>query len=176
MLRTNLSLRQWARDQPRCLPSIFQPFFTTKGLVGNDLGLWVSKQISEKHGGLDLSPIPYKLPIPGTSSFCHSGRQKRLLRGQQLKSTSVFPFWGSASGEKTRYPPVHERREERVSSKLTLWAKPSLLKHALFQNGAAQMARYVQQGYPRAPTVVLWNQRRSGARSGGYNYASKTRE
>jgi two-component system NtrC family sensor kinase len=34
------------------LGQIFQPFFTTKGSVGNGLGLWVSKQIVEKHGGL----------------------------------------------------------------------------------------------------------------------------
>lgn len=33
------------------LGHIFQPFFTTKGSVGNGLGLWVSKQIVEKHGG-----------------------------------------------------------------------------------------------------------------------------
>jgi two-component system NtrC family sensor kinase len=33
------------------LCQIFQPFFTTKGSVGNGLGLWVSKQIVEKHGG-----------------------------------------------------------------------------------------------------------------------------
>jgi two-component system NtrC family sensor kinase len=33
------------------LPQIFEPFFTTKGAVGNGLGLWVSKQIIDKHGG-----------------------------------------------------------------------------------------------------------------------------
>jgi len=36
---------------PATLPQIFEPFFTTKGAVGNGLGLWVSRQIIEKHGG-----------------------------------------------------------------------------------------------------------------------------
>ena len=33
------------------MPRIFEPFFTTKGLIGNGLGLWVCKQIIDKHSG-----------------------------------------------------------------------------------------------------------------------------
>lgn len=36
---------------PDVLKQIFEAFFTTKTRVGTGLGLWVSQQIIEKHGG-----------------------------------------------------------------------------------------------------------------------------
>jgi PAS domain S-box-containing protein len=52
----NHHVRITLADNGRGVPAssrqhMFEPFFTTKGAVGTGLGLWVSKQIIEKHGG-----------------------------------------------------------------------------------------------------------------------------
>jgi signal transduction histidine kinase len=36
---------------PENLERIFEPFFTTKADVGTGLGLWVTRQLAEHHGG-----------------------------------------------------------------------------------------------------------------------------
>jgi signal transduction histidine kinase len=36
---------------PKLRARIFEPFFTTKKDVGTGLGLWVSRNLIEKHGG-----------------------------------------------------------------------------------------------------------------------------
>jgi signal transduction histidine kinase len=48
------------------LPRVFEPLFTTKEATGSGLGLWVSKQIIEKHGGyIRIRSSPRK-PRQGT--------------------------------------------------------------------------------------------------------------
>ena len=49
------------------LSQIFKPFFTTKGLVGNGLGLWVSRQIIAKHGGVIQVRSSNNGPLSGTT-------------------------------------------------------------------------------------------------------------
>ena len=46
---------------------IFEPFFTTKGSVGNGLGLWVSKQLVEKHNGTIRVRSHTRAPRQGTT-------------------------------------------------------------------------------------------------------------
>ena len=56
------------------LARIFEPFFTTKAELGTGLGLWVSRQIVEKHGGtigVESSPggTCFTISLPSATQF-----------------------------------------------------------------------------------------------------------
>ena len=50
---------------PETQRRLFRPFFTTKGLTGTGLGLWVSKGIIDRHRG--------KLNVRSSQSPAHRG-------------------------------------------------------------------------------------------------------
>jgi signal transduction histidine kinase len=59
---------------PDNLNRIFEPFFTTKAELGTGLGLWVSRQIVEKHGGtiaVESSPkgTCFTITLPSASQL-----------------------------------------------------------------------------------------------------------
>jgi PAS domain S-box-containing protein len=52
---------------PEHLDRIFEPFFTTKKDVGTGLGLWVTKEIVDRHGGTILVSTPEENPSKGAT-------------------------------------------------------------------------------------------------------------
>jgi PAS domain S-box-containing protein len=60
---------------------VFEPFFSTKGDLGNGIGLWVAKQLIEGHGG--------RIAVTSTTQVGRSGTTVSI----------VLPFGGRAAGE-----------------------------------------------------------------------------
>jgi len=65
---------------------IFEPFFTTKKDVGTGLGLWVTKEIIDRHGGsIAVQPgnrseqrgAAFTIQLPLTTNGAHGDQQKQ---------------------------------------------------------------------------------------------------
>jgi PAS domain S-box-containing protein len=63
------------------LGRVFEPFFSTKGDLGNGIGLWVAKQLIEGHGG--------RIAMKSTTAVGRSGTTVSI----------VLPFCGVSGGE-----------------------------------------------------------------------------
>ena len=74
------------------LDKVFEPFFTTKGNLGTGIGLWVARQLVERHGG--------QISISSSTGHDDSG----------TNVTIYLPF--SVSDDKTKKPNGSESRKE----------------------------------------------------------------
>jgi PAS domain S-box-containing protein len=75
---------------------IFEPFFTTKSGTGMGLGLWVARDIVERHGGsIRVSPRTEGSELGGTTITIKFPRESRLSKEEQ-KTASDEP---SETGE-----------------------------------------------------------------------------
>jgi signal transduction histidine kinase len=62
---------------------IFHPFFTTKGEVGNGLGLWVSQEIVARHeGSIQIRSRQGSAKSGTVFTFFLPAQPSRLLQGQ----------------------------------------------------------------------------------------------
>jgi len=52
---------------PEHLPKLFEPFSTTKEFHGTGVGLWVAREIAEKHNGSIMAESSTEIPYQGTT-------------------------------------------------------------------------------------------------------------
>ena len=70
--------------QPNHIERIFEPFFTTKKDTGTGLGLWVSRELVEKHGGT--------LRVRSSTSDSRSGTVFSIFLPEQGIATRHLPL------------------------------------------------------------------------------------
>lgn len=75
---------------PEHLKNIFEPFFTTKKETGTGLGLWVSRELVEKHGG--------SLRVRSTTSAERSGTVFSMFLPAQGGPHSAYPSAAEQDG------------------------------------------------------------------------------
>jgi PAS domain S-box-containing protein len=73
------------------IESIFEPFFTTKKDTGTGLGLWVSRELVEKHGGTLRVRSTTLGPRPGTVFSIFLPEQGIASRGHQSLTEQTEP-------------------------------------------------------------------------------------
>jgi PAS domain S-box-containing protein len=96
---------------PGDVDRIFEPFFTTKKDVGTGLGLWVSREIVERHGGSILVQ-----PSHGLDGLAGAAFTLRLPSDSPVPSEPVSPIEEPAASMAELARPIPEFDGSRQSS------------------------------------------------------------
>jgi len=79
---------------PEHLKSIFEPFFTTKLDTGTGLGLWVSRELVEKHGG--------SLRVRSSTANSRCGTVFSIFLPQQAPTQTIGSFAAEENGAREK--------------------------------------------------------------------------
>ena len=74
---------------PEDLRRVFEPFFTTKGQLGTGIGLWVARELVEKHGGSVSITSETEAPRNGTTVAVFFPFKHRIARKEDLLTRAI---------------------------------------------------------------------------------------